>query len=649
MNMHTRLRTASGLLGPAMVLVLAAATVAAAQPPQGRGGRGAGRGLGLPPGSPEQPRDGRAQQSLPVGTAVISGSVVVAGTGQLARRARVTLSATEGGGSRTAMTDEEGRYAFLDLAPGRYNLSVSKNGHVGVTFGQTRPGRPGTAIQLREGQHFAANLQLPRGSVITGTVLDEYGEPTPGTQVRVMRYAMQGGRRALQQSGSGATDDRGIYRVYGLQPGDYIVSAAPRNTGPAADLPRLQAELAQVRERLVAQAADGAAASEMAGRLQSQLQTQLLQQDEQATGYAPVYFPGTVAITQASPVTLNIGEERGSIDFQLVRVPMARIEGTVVNSTGQPAENIQIMLTDAAQPIPGALNIGARADGEGRFQLANVPPGNYRLVARAVVAQPGAPAGPGPLGGRGGRPLGPQSTAIRLWGAIDVPVDGRNLTNVLVTLQQGLTVSGRLAFQGTAAQPSDLTRIRVNLSPADPAGGPMIQNAAGTVDASGKFTIASVVPGLYRLTASGAGNGWYLDSAVVDGQDTLDAPFEVKPGSAPSGAVITFSDRQAQLAGTITNGRGQPAPEQTLILFPADERYWMPQSRRIRSTRPATDGQFTFAGIPPGDYKLVAMVDVETGAWFDPAFLQQIEAASTRITVNEGERKVQNLQISSGG
>jgi hypothetical protein len=169
------------------------------------------------------------------------------------------------------------------------------------------------------------------------------------------------------------------------------------------------------------------------------------------------------------------------------------------------------------------------------------------------------------------------------------------------------------------------------------------------VDASGRFTIASVIPGLYRLNASGAGNGWYLDSAVVEGQDTLDLPFEVKPGSAPSGAVITFTDRQSQLTGTITNQRGQPAPEQTLILYPADERLWVPQSRRVRSTRPSTEGVFTFNGIPPGDYKLVAMVDVETGAWFDPSFLQQIDAASTRITVNEGEKKVQNLQISTGG
>jgi uncharacterized protein (DUF2141 family) len=621
-------------------------SIASAQPPPGRGGRG----QAPPPGEPGQPRDARGNQPVATGTASISGAVRVAGTGQPARRARVTLNATEGGGSRTAMTDDDGRYAFNELAAGRYTVSVSKTGHVGVTYGQTRPGRPGTPIQLTDGQKFPANLELPRGSVITGTVVDEYGEANAGTQVRVMRYVMQGGRRTLQQAGNGSTDDRGIYRVYGLQPGDYIVSALPRNAGPGMDVARLQAELAAVRERIASAPGDGTVVRELATRA-SMLQGQLPEAEEQTTGYAPVYFPGTVTAAQAGTVTLNIGEERASVDFQLVRVPLARIDGTVVNSTGQPTDNVQLTLTDAAASVPGAVTIGVRADGDGRFQLANVPPGSYRLNARAAVSQAGgASSPPGPFGGRGVRPLGPRSTAIRLWGGVDVTVDGRNLTNVLVTLQQGLTVSGRVAFQGNTQPPADLTRIRVNLAPAEPAlaGGPP-QNAAGMVDGSGKFTITSVIPGLYRLSAGGVGNGWSIDSAIVDGQDTLDFPFEVKPGTAPSGAVITFTDKQAQLTGTITNQRGQPAPEQTLILYPADERYWLPQSRRIRSTRPSTDGQFSFSGIPPGEYKIVAMVDVEPGAWFDPSFLQQVDAASTRVTIGDGEKKVQHLQISSGG
>src|SRR5690349_12680821 len=130
----------------AVLLLLMCALPAGAQP-QGRGGPGgrgfgpAGRGGGMPP---PMPRDSASDQPIATGTGVSSGSVVVLGTGQPARRARVTLNAADGGGSRTAMTDEQGRYAFNNLAPGRYTLSASKTGHIGVSFGAARPGRPGT-------------------------------------------------------------------------------------------------------------------------------------------------------------------------------------------------------------------------------------------------------------------------------------------------------------------------------------------------------------------------------------------------------------------------------------------------------------------------------------------------------------------------
>jgi protocatechuate 3,4-dioxygenase beta subunit len=646
----------SRFVPPTLVMVVLASSIAAFgqdQQGRGRGGGGQGPGGGRGPGaSPlSTPRDGASAQPITAGTATVSGVVVVSGTGQPARRARVTLNAADGGGSRSATTDEKGRYLFAGLAAGRYTLSASKSGHVGTSYGATRPGRPGTPIQLTDGQQFAANLQLPRGSVITGTVLDEYGEPSPGTQVRAMRYVLQAGRRTLQQSGSGSTDDRGIYRIYGLQPGEYVVSAVPRG-GPSVDTSRLQSELEAVRQRLSAAAADAATARDLAVRA-DMLQFEIpQQQEEQSTGYAPIYYPGTTVVAQAAAVPLGVGEERSGIDVQLQRVAMSRIEGTVINGTGQPVQNIQLTLSDSTTTTPGISAMSARADAEGRFRFANVAPGNYRLVARANVGTANAAAAR-TLEMRvfvDGKPQPARSPAPppnRLWSAVDVAVDGRHLTNVVLSLQQGMTLSGRIDFDATTLQPpSDLARLRVNLAPADPAMTPgLVQAAAGTVDATGKFTIPGVVPGVYRLTASGAGSGWSLASAMIEGHDTLDFPVEIRPGAGISDAVITFTDQQAQLSGSITNPRGQPASEQTLILYPADERFWVPQSRRIRSTRPATDGRFTFAGIIPGEYKLAAIVDVEQGAWFDPAFLQQIDAASTRITIRDGEKKEQHLQV----
>ena len=173
--------------------------------------------------------------------------------------------------------------------------------------------------------------------------------------------------------------------------------------------------------------------------------------------------------------------------------------------------------------------------------------------------------------------------------------------------------------------------------------GDLSTGAAGRVEADGRFTISSVVPGRYRLTASGAGEGWFLGSSSIEGQDSLDFPVEIK--GAVSGAVVTFVDRRAELTGLVTNEKSQPVSDYSLIIFPVDARYRTPQSRRILSTRPATDGRFSFRNLPAGEYRIAPVLDPEPGSWFDPAFLQQLESTSIRFSIAEGEKKEQNLRV----
>jgi len=606
-------------------LVLAAAATAAAQ---------------VPP-----PRDvaHESQQKPALGTAVISGSIMMAGSAQPARKVRVTLSGAELRGGRTAVTDDQGRFSFTALPAGRYNLSANKPGHITVSYGQRRPGRPGTAIQLTDGQKFQADLQIPKGSVITGTVLDENGEPAPQTQVRVMRVVVQNGRRTLQGGGGSATDDRGIYRAFGLLPGDYVVCATPRNAvvrdGERAML-ELEAMRRELDQREPARAA--AVAAEIAA-----LQGRLPESDEEsAPGYAPVCYPGA-AVSAATPVTLGVSEERPGIDFQLQLAPLARVEGTVVNSTGAELREINVTLSDAQQTGLSMSNISAQADANGRFRLMNVPPGQYRVTARATIAPPRAQgtapvAAPGGGRGRGAGPPASRPEPITVWAATDIAVDGRTVSNILLSLQQGVSVSGQVAFDGTASAPTELTRIRVTMSPSEPM--PFGGAYAARVDASGRFTVPSVPPGRYRLTAA-AVNGWSVESAVIGGQDALDFPIEIKGNQAVSGAVVTFTDRQTELTGVVTNDKNEPAPEFTLIVFPADSRYWIGPARRIQSTRPATDGRYTFRNLPPGDYRLALVYDLEPGATSDAAFLQQLEASALRVTLQPGEKKSQDMKV----
>jgi len=641
------------------------------------GARGSAAWLEAPQGPPPPPREARPAQGQPprdanapgapvaVGTGTISGTVVVAGTGQPARRARVGLSGGSGvGGGRSATTDDMGRFAFSALPEGRYSLSASKPGHINGSYGQRSPGRPGTPIQLADGQKLEVQLQITRGGVITGTVLDEHAEAVPGTPVRALRYVMQSGQRTLQSAGSGQTDDRGVYRIYGLQPGEYIVYATPRNTTRSVQAVR-QAELQQLIEQsAVAARLEGVQAQALQQRIaQLRANVPAPDSDEATSGYAPVYYPGTTAPSSAAPVTLAPGEERSSIDFQYQVVPIARVDGIVTSTASEPVSNIQVSLVNTAFAVPGISPGSARPDAQGAFRIPNVPPGQYKIIARATIGGPGGraggPGGRGAMpGGRGEMPAGrgragaaPGSDPIRLWATAEVTVDGRNVSNVGLTLQPGMSVSGRIVFEGTAQQPADLTRMRVNLAPVVTPGAPadVASAAAGRVDAEGRFSIASVVPGRYRLNASGAGTGWFLGSSAVDGQESLDFPVEVKPNQAINGAVVTFVDRQSELAGTIVNERAQPVPDYTLIVYPADQRYWTPQSRRILSARPATDGRFSFRNLPAGEYRLVPVYDPEPGSWFDPAFLQQLESASVRVSIAEGEKKEQHLRVPGGG
>src|SRR5215212_3574293 len=119
----------------------------------------------------------------------ITGRVLTADTGRPVRRARALVNAAELPGGRATLTDDNGVFELTDLPAGRYTLSISKTGFVGLSYGQRRPLQAGTPLQLREGQQLTGiEFRLPRGSVVAGHVFDETGDPMPGAAVRVLRY-----------------------------------------------------------------------------------------------------------------------------------------------------------------------------------------------------------------------------------------------------------------------------------------------------------------------------------------------------------------------------------------------------------------------------------------------------------------------------
>jgi protocatechuate 3,4-dioxygenase beta subunit len=462
-----------------------------------------------------------------------------------------------------------------------------------------------------------------------------------------MRFITVNGERTLSGANSASTDDRGIYRVFGLMPGEYVVCATPRNASAVefARMDAMEAELNGLQRRSAQVNAEQAVA--LRERITAIEGSRQAEGVETPPGYAPVCYPGSIAASSAVPVPVGVSEERGAVDIQLQLAPLARVEGVVVNSTGAELTQINVMLTDATSLGSSTLNMSARPDAEGRFRLQGVPPGQYRLTARASIGpERTPPARAQAVAGRGATPPPPvvpsRPQPLTVWASADVSVDGRTLSNVILALQQGVSVTGQVAFDGSLPPPTDLTRMRVSIVPVGQAlfGGA----TSAQVDASGRFTLTGVPPGRYRLSGGGVG-GWITESAMVGGQDALDFPFEIKGNQNVPGVTITLTDRRTELTGKVVDSNNQPAVDYTVVIFPSDQRYWAGASRRIQSTRPSTDGTFTFRNLPPGDYRIATPVDVEPGAMNDPAVLQQLEGASMRVTLQPGETKVQNIRL----
>src|SRR3954469_22580147 len=146
------------------------------------------------------PGDAPMQMLMPgrtakTGTARLRGRVLAADTGSIVRRAQVRVSSPDIG-TKTAMTDAQGRYEFKELPAGRFTLSVSKSGFVTMQYGQSRPFEPGRPIELTDAQVMdKADVALPRGSAVQGHILDEFGEPVAEASVSAMRMQYSNGRR----------------------------------------------------------------------------------------------------------------------------------------------------------------------------------------------------------------------------------------------------------------------------------------------------------------------------------------------------------------------------------------------------------------------------------------------------------------------
>lgn len=314
----------------------------------------------VPPPAADANPSGQAVTPRPNDTTGrIRGRVLAADTGKPLAGAIVTLVNTRASNpadrqGRWIRTDADGQWEAPGLPPGAYTLSVAKAGYLKIEYGQKRPFERGKSLDVAAGQALdRIDITLPRAGAMTGKVFDEFGDPAAGVFVRAHRQRYIDGRReltpltetleGLANGGGDITDDLGQFRIYGLSPGDYYVSASFNPPGQA-----------------------GA-----------------------AIGYPPVYYPGTPSAGEAHRISVGLGEEAQNINVTLVSARYATVSGVVLNSLNAPASaSLQLITSD---PLVGMPVDPARATSNGTFTFRNVPPGEYRLNAYDVRPAAGAP------------------------------------------------------------------------------------------------------------------------------------------------------------------------------------------------------------------------------------------------------------------
>jgi hypothetical protein len=541
--------------------------------------------------------------------------------------------------SRTVLTDAQGNFTFAKLPAGQFTLSATRNQFLATSYGQLRPNGQGTAIQLADGQQMRANLRLARGGVITGMVLGPDGDPQPYAQIRALRYVMTNGIKRLQQMGGSSTDDRGMYRMSGLQPGEYIIGAVP-NTGEYMS-ERMMADSAAVEEAIMSGTVQPPAAPGMPPTVTVQVSPPPTGPIEGPPGFLATYYPGTLTVAQATAITVAPDEERAGVDIQVIPVQSATIQGTVITPLAQGVA-VQLSLLSEDPMSVSISPMSARAGAEGKFTFRNIAPGRYTVLAQTVAAPPavtmfnGVPSPPTPA------PQRLLEATERLWGRTDVSIDGPTPVGVSVSLQPGRSISGSVQFD--MQRPPDLVRNRLTVTLANAPSLQQINFGAlpqGQIGADGRFTITGVIPGRYILRAGGG----IMKSSIVGGQDTLDFPLEFTGERDINDAILTVTDRFSELSGVLSDAAGKPAVDYVIVVAPADPRFWLPGARRVMMTRPDTGGRYAFRSLPPGDYMIAAVTDLDQGSQYDPEFLKVLAGGSVRVSVAEGARVAQDLRV----
>lgn len=338
-------------------------------------------------------------------------------------------------------------------------------------------------------------------------------------------------------------------------------------------------------------------------------------------GFETTFHPGTAVASDAQPVRVALGQEVVNLGLTMIAARTSTITGRVVDTSGSPVLPLRVSLGETfASPITGGNIVGGGMSGaDGRFKIFGVRPGRWILIASRSTDENAASA---------------------------VEIGAGETREVTLVLGPGGTLAGRIVDDAGLSLAADaLSGIELRLAIAHET---QLRGYSTTrPKADGAFEwkslLASTLVRPVRLP-----DGFWLKAIKRGDVEITDTPVDVAHGAAVSDVTIVLAKQAATLSGTVTND-GKPESDYTVVLFPEGQQSGAALARLVRAERPDHRGSFRITNLPPGAWLAVAVDYVEDGQWLDPAYLESLRPAVTRLALEPAEQKTLDLPLIKRG
>jgi protocatechuate 3,4-dioxygenase beta subunit len=326
--------------------------------------------------------------------------------------------------------------------------------------------------------------------------------------------------------------------------------------------------------------------------------------DEPEKVYITTYYPNATEATGAAPVDVTAGGDVGGMDIRMAKAKSVRIKGRVLGAPGDQAVTVRLIAKDAGvlSMITGRSAPVKKADGT--FEIVGVTPGTYTLRA------------------------GDQSGMKPLGAGIQVQVADQPMESLVMEIAPAAEVTGTLTVPKGDKLPVKGARVML-----ESAEGLVLLPPNATVGEDGTFTLKDLAPDKYLVRVINGPPNSFLESAKFGAQEMGDRGLDLG-GAAPGKLEIRLNPGGAQVDGVIRGQDDSPIPGVTVALIPDSRRYMLYQS-----TFTDQKGGFSFKGVTPGDYKVLAWEDVEPNAFQDPEFVKPFMSQAESVSLKENDHR----------